>query len=82
MDADCGSPPARGGGGGGVRGTLHLHAHRPQLEWLQLQRRVAQAQTNLASIPDADAIRASTLIGQSLLDADCGSRPPGGGGGG
>ncbi len=66
----------------GAPASLKLHAHRLQSDRLQLQRRVAQAQTNLTSIPDADAIKASTLIGHALMDADCGSRPPPGGGGG
>ena len=37
--------------------TLRLHAQRLQQDRLQLQRRVAQAQNNLASIPDAEAIK-------------------------
>ena len=37
--------------------ALKLHVQRLQQDRSQLQRRVAQAQTNLSSVPDADAIK-------------------------
>ena len=41
--------------------ALQLHVQRLRQDRSQLQRRVAQAQANLASVPDADAIKVRSM---------------------
>ena len=41
--------------------ALRLHVQRLQQDRSQLQRRVAQSRTNLASVPDADAMKVAAV---------------------